>query len=122
LRYLPMGVFSKNALVAAFALAAQASQAAGDDFAPMALNSFTVLPMRFPSARVMGQDGALLGNVQAVQSDLGGKPTTIRIGVAGGRIISLRSDEASYDESGNIVVTDFEATKAAIAAVGSPSP
>jgi hypothetical protein len=117
-----MGVFPKTALVAAFALAAQASQAAGDDFAPMALNSFTVLPKRFPSARVMGQDGALLGNVQAVQSDLGGKPTTIRIGVAGGRIISLRSDEASYDESANIVVTDFEATKAAMAAVGSPSP
>jgi hypothetical protein len=42
--------------------------------------------------------------------------------VAGGKIISLRSEEASYDENGNIVVTDFEATKAAMAVVGSPSP
>jgi hypothetical protein len=122
LRCSQMGVLPKNALIVAFALAANVARAAGDEFAPMALNSFTVLPKHFPSARVMGQDGALLGNVQAVQSDLGGKPTTIRIGVAGGKIISLRSDEASYDENGNIVVTDFEATKAAIAAVGSPSP
>jgi hypothetical protein len=117
-----MGVFPKNALIIAFALAANVARAAGDEFAPMALNSFTVLPKNFPSARVMGQDGALLGNVQAVQSDLGGNPTVIRIGVAGGKIISLRSDEASYDENGNIVVTDFEATKAAMAAAGSPSP
>jgi hypothetical protein len=58
-----MGVFPKNALIVAFALAANVARAAGDEFAPMALNSFTVLPKGFPSARVMGPNGALLGNV-----------------------------------------------------------
>ena len=88
----------------------------------MALNSFTTLPKAFASAKVMGQGGALLGNVKSLQRDSSGKPAQLKRGVVGGKVITLVSNEGSYEERGNIVVTDMEATKAAMAAAVMPPP
>jgi len=86
---------------------------AQSDFAPMALNSFTILPSPFPYARVMGQDGSVMGNIQGVQRGPNGVPTSIRIGVAGGKIITLRATEASYEQGGNVVIADMRAASEA---------
>ncbi|MBA2588031.1 MAG: hypothetical protein H0U98_05325 [Alphaproteobacteria bacterium] len=113
---------SKPALMFALFLMPASVCAEEEAFAPMALNSFTLLPRAFASAKVMGQDGALLGNIQIVQSDPAGKPDIIRIGVVGGKIVALRSNDASYEQKANIVVTDMDAMKAALAGVVSQSP
>jgi hypothetical protein len=88
--------------------------------APMALNSFTTLPAQFSSARVLGQDGLVLGNVHSVERGTDGIPAEIRIGIAGNHEIILRSIEVSYDQGGNVVVTDMDATKAAVLSVADP--
>ena len=113
---------SKTAWIFVLFLIPEIASADELEFAPMALNSFTLLPKAFGSARVMGQDGELLGNVQAVQSDPTGKPNIIRIGIVGGKFIALRSNDASYEQSTNIVVTDMDATKVGLAGVVSQSP
>ncbi len=93
--------------------------ASAEDFAPMALNSHTALPVRIQSATVFQQDGTLLGNVQGVDKS----PTGIqgiRVGVSGPRVITLGAAQASYDAVNNVVVLDADATKDAMNA--SPRP
>jgi hypothetical protein len=70
----------------------------------MALNSFTTLPAQFSSARVLDEDGVVLGNVHSVERGTDGIPAKIRIGIAGNREIILRSIEVRYDQGGNVVV------------------
>lgn len=87
--------------------------AAAEDFAPMVLNGYTAAPARIASATVYRQDGVLLGNVQGVDRSATGIQA-IRIGVAGPRVITLGAAQASYDAFKNVVVTDADATKAAL--------
>ncbi len=105
--------------ILAMSLALFAVPAAADDFAPMALNSFTNPPPRIGSATVFQQDGTTLGNVQGIEQTpgaIGG----MKIGVAGNRIISLAASVVSYDAGNNVVVTDETATKAALGQKPSP--
>jgi len=94
-------------------LALFAVPAAADEFAPMALNSFTSPPSRIMSAAVFQQDGTTLGNVQGIERPTG-SIAGMKIGVAGNRTIKLRASDVSYDAVNNVVVTDELATRAAL--------
>ena len=80
--------------------------AAGEDFAPMALNSFTFVPKRIVTATVVDQNGQALGIVQKVDSDSSGKPSWIEVLMPGGQTMAIASQSASYDPVANQVVTD----------------
>lgn len=88
--------------------------AAADDFAPMALNSFTAAPVKLQTATVYRQDGELLGNIQGVERGANGL-SRLRIGIVGPRTISLPASDASYDPAANVVVAEDASMKAAIA-------
>jgi len=89
------------------------------DIAPSALNSFTTPPAKIASATVYRQDGSVLGNIQGFERSPGAI-ASVSIGVAGGRVISLRAFDASYDAVSNVVVTDMVATMAALEQKASP--
>jgi hypothetical protein len=89
--------------VIALTLASLVGPAAADDFAPMALNSYTKAPPQLVAAKVFGQDGALLGNVQGVEGTPAGL-TGLRIGVPGPAVISIAASQASYDAFRNVIV------------------
>ena len=103
----------------AFFLNLLAISAVAGDFAPMALNSYTAAPTVLRSATVFQQDGTVLGNIQGVERSASGI-NLVRIGVAGGRVITLQAADASYDAAKNQVVTDMAATKAAAAKGSAP--
>jgi hypothetical protein len=84
------------------------------DFAPMALNSYSIVPARFAFTKVCRQDGVLLGNIQRVDRGPDGLPGRVLIGISGPRVISLSARDVSYDEPDNVVVADMSALRAAV--------
>jgi hypothetical protein len=79
--------------------------AAAEDFAPVALNSFTATPARIGSAPVLDQNGTVIGKVQGVATDQDGKPSAISYRV-GNRLLVIAAPAVSYDAQKNIVVAD----------------
>jgi hypothetical protein len=90
--------------IIALALASVIRPAAADDFAPMALNSYTKAPPQLGTAKVFSQDGALLGNVQGVEGTSGS--TSLRVGVPGPAVIRIGASQVSYDAFRNVIVAE----------------
>jgi hypothetical protein len=70
------------------------------ELAPVALNSLTAAPGNIASAKVMDQNGRVLGQVLRVQTDQDGKPSAIAFRASDGRgTIVLAAAAVSYDGS-----------------------
>ena len=103
-------------LACAGVLLASPVLAAEQDFAPMALNSFTFVPKRIATATVVDQNGQALGIVQRVDSDPTGKPSQVEVLMPGGRTMAIASQSVSYDPIANHVVADSAIVRTAQAA------
>lgn len=91
--------FARTAAFCGF-IAAIPSLACAQDMAPVALNSLTAAPDNIVSARVVDQNGRVLGQVERVQTDQDGKPSAIAFRAADGRgTIVLAASGVSYDGS-----------------------
>jgi hypothetical protein len=108
---------SLRSLIFAGVCLASPALAAGEDFAPMALNSFTFVPKRIATATVVDQNGQALGIVQKVDSDSSGKPSRIEVLMPGGQTMAIASQSASYDPVANQVVTDGATVRTAESAL-----
>lgn len=84
---------------------ALATSAAAEGFAPVALNSLTVVPAKIATAPVMDQNGAVIGKVRAVATDQDGRLSAISY-VSGNRLLVIGAPAVSYDAQKNIVVAD----------------
>jgi hypothetical protein len=74
-----------------------------EQMAPMALNSLSVPPAKAASAKVLDQNGQLLGQVERIQTDEYGKPLALSFRAAkNGKIVVISAAAASYD--GNVLV------------------
>jgi len=98
--------------IVSLALASLIGPAVADDFAPMALNSYTKAPPQLATAKVFAQDGALLGNVQGVEGSPG-SITILRVGIPGPAVIGIGASHVSYDAFKNVIVAEEAQTKAA---------
>ena len=79
--------------------------ACAEELAPTALNSLSAMPAKAASAKVMDQNGHLLGQVERVQADQDGKPSALAFRAANsGKRVVISAAAASYD--GNVVVVD----------------
>jgi hypothetical protein len=77
--------------------------ALADDLAPMALNSFSIAP-NVAARPVMDQQGKVIGQAQAVQTDASGKPSAISLRTPDGKTIVLGAAAVSFD--GRVLVAD----------------
>jgi hypothetical protein len=76
-----------------------------EQFAPQALNSFSVTPEKIHTAQVFNQEGQAIGTVQRVATDQSGKPVQLDIALyRNGAVISVSAVDASYEAASNIVV------------------
>ena len=79
--------------------------ACAQELAPTALNSLSAMPAKAASAKVMDQNGHLLGQVERIQADQDGKPSALAFRAANsGKTVVVSAAGASYD--GNVVVVD----------------
>jgi hypothetical protein len=79
------------------------------DFAPMALGSFTALPKNIYSAQVFDQRGSVVGSVKGIETDAAGKPDAISIQPSDGQqIMVVGAGDVSYDQVRNVLVTAIE--------------
>ncbi len=85
---------------------AGADPAVADEFAPMALNSFSIVPHAISRAIVVNQDGTAIGIVQRVEIDSTGKPVRVEILMPGGREAPVPAQAASYDSITNHVIAE----------------
>ena len=76
------------------------------EFSPMALAGFSVVPYRLKSAVVFGQDGKAVGIVQRVETDDTGRPTSVEVLEPGGAVMLVPSSSASYDSIANEVIVE----------------
>jgi hypothetical protein len=91
--------FARTAALCSF-IAAIPSIACAQELAPVALNSLTSTPANITAARVLDQNGRVLGQVLRVQTDQDGKPSAIAFRAADGRgTIVLAAAAVSYDGS-----------------------
>ncbi|HMH64011.1 MAG TPA: hypothetical protein VK515_00395 [Rhizomicrobium sp.] len=82
-----------------------AAPAFAEELAPTALNSLSTMPAKAASAKVMDQNGHLLGQVERIQADQDGKPSALAFRAANsGKTVVISAAAASYD--GNVVVVD----------------
>jgi hypothetical protein len=72
--------------------------------APTAINSLSAMPAGMASAKVLDQNGRLLGQVERIQADQDGKPSALAFRAASGQTVIISAAAASYD--GNVVVVD----------------
>jgi hypothetical protein len=74
-----------------------------EQMAPLALNSLSAPPAKAASAKVLDQNGQLLGQVERIQTDEYGKPSALSFRAAkNGKIVVISAAAASYD--GNVLV------------------
>ena len=79
--------------------------------APMALNSLSNPPDQLATARVLDDNGTVIGAVQKVDID-GGKPSKVEIALLGTQqIVALDADKFSYDKSNNILTASLDKTQ-----------
>jgi hypothetical protein len=89
--------FARTAAICGF-IAAIPGLACAQDLAPVALNSLTAMPANITAARVLDQNGRVLGQVLRVQTDRNGKPSAIAFRAADGRgTVVLAAAAVSYD-------------------------
>ena len=82
--------------------------------APMALNSLTNPPAKIATARVADQSGTVVGAVQKVELDAGGKPVNVEIALLGSnRVVALDSGKLSYDISNNVITAALDKSQLA---------
>ena len=71
--------------------------------APVALNSLSAAPARAESAKVLDQNGRLLGQVERIQADQDGKPSALAFRAAkDGSIVVISAAAVSFD--GNVLI------------------
>ena len=91
-----------------------ASVSPAPDFAPIALNSLPNPPDKIATARVVDETGTVVGAVQKVNLDAGGKPSSVEIALLGSdRVIALDSVHLSYDQSNNVVTAAMDKSQIA---------
>jgi hypothetical protein len=91
--------FARTAAFCGF-IAAIPSLTCAQELAPVVLNSLTAAPDNIASARVLDQNGRVLGQALRVQTDQDGKPSAIAFRAADGRgTIVLAAAAVSYDGS-----------------------
>lgn len=87
----------------------QTAASVAPNFAPIALNSLPNPPDKIATAKVVDETGTVVGAVQKVNLDAGGKPSTVEIALLGSdRIIALDSAHLSYDQSNNVVTAAMD--------------
>jgi hypothetical protein len=83
--------------------AALSAPAWAEDLAPVALNSLSASPAQAASAKVLDQNGRLLGQVERIQADQDGKPSALAFRAAkDGSTVVISAAAASYD--GKVIV------------------
>ena len=88
---------------------AEMNAASAPSFAPIAVNSLSSPPDKIATAKVLDDNGALVGAVQKVDLDASGKPAKVEIALLGGdRIIALDSSSLSYDEPNNVMTAAMD--------------
>jgi hypothetical protein len=81
--------------------------ACAEELAPTAINSLSAMPAKAASAKVLDQNGHLLGQVERIQSDQNGRPSALAFRAANsGKTVVISAAAASYD--GNVVVVDSD--------------
>ncbi len=78
--------------------------AAGENLAPMALNSLSRVPAKIIAAKVMDPEGKPIGSVLRIETDPRGKPLKVEIRLTDGRILMVDASALGYDDSANILV------------------
>jgi hypothetical protein len=79
--------------------------AVAEDFAPVALNSFTAAPAKIVTAPVRDLNGNVIGKVRGVATDQDGRPSAISY-LNGQQLLVIAAPAVSYDAQKNIVVAD----------------
>ena len=70
----------------------------GEGLAPVALNSLSAAPAQAASAKVLDQNGRLLGQVERIQIDQDGKPSALAFRAAkDGSTVVISAAAVSYD-------------------------
>ncbi len=73
------------------------------EMAPVALNSLSAAPAAMAAAKVLDQNGNVLGQVERVQADQYGKPSALAFHAAKtGKTVVISAAAASYD--GKVIV------------------
>ena len=78
--------------------------ALAEDMAPVALNSLSSTPAGAVSARVLDQNGHVLGRATAIQTDQYGKPAALAFRAANGNTVVIGATAVSFD--GSVLVAD----------------
>jgi hypothetical protein len=107
--------FAKNMTPQPVALTAPTANGdASVVMAPMALNSLSNPPAKIATAPVADESGTVVGAVQKVELDAGGKPVNVEIALLGSnRIVVLDSGQLSYDVSNNVVTAALDKSQLA---------
>jgi hypothetical protein len=78
--------------------AALSAPAWAEGLAPVALNSLSAPPAQAASAKVLDQNGRLLGQVERIQTDQDGKPSALAFRAAkDGSTVVISAAAVSYD-------------------------
>ena len=80
--------------------------AQGEDLAPVALNSLSVVPANIASLSVMDQNGQIVGHALRIESDQDGKPAALAFQALDGRTVVISAAATSYD--GRSLITSNE--------------
>ncbi len=104
------GQFAYVVLAASLVLAPSFAQA-GEDLAPMALNSLSRVPPKIVAAQVMDPEGKSIGSVLRIETDPRGKPLGVEIRLNDGRILMVDASALGYDDSANILVAALNANQ-----------
>jgi hypothetical protein len=78
--------------------------AAAEEMAPVALNSLSSAPAHAANAKVMDQNGRILGQATAIQTDQYGKPSALAFRAGNGNTVVIGAAAVSFD--GNALVAD----------------
>lgn len=82
--------------------------ALAEDLAPMALNSFGIVPPKIQGAPVKDVHGAIVGTVAKIETSVQGKPLRADVNLNGGRMVFLDTINLSYDQNANVLVTALD--------------
>ena len=77
-----------------------------EDMAPVALNSLSSTPAAAASAKVLDQNGHMLGQATGIQTDQYGKPSALAFRASSGNTIVIGAAAVSFD--GSVLVADNE--------------
>jgi hypothetical protein len=90
-----MSLIRTTALCGLFAIIPTVSGA--EALAPVALNSLSALPAQAASAKLLDQNGRLLGEVERIQTDQDGKPSALAFRTSRGITVVISAAAVSYD-------------------------